>query len=115
HQEIVHEFTKLYPNLKIDRSTVTKILKQADEYSQLKNDEQAKTTFRHRFVKYPKLELTMNIWIEQVTNHGLIISDSLIKEKGSKCPLENLPTERTKLQELLSQYNPDDIYNADET
>ncbi|CAG8609662.1 3925_t:CDS:2 [Gigaspora rosea] len=145
---------KVLSNLKIDRLTVTKILKQADEFNQLKNDEQAEKTFRHRSVKHLKLELAMNVWIEQVTIHGIIISDSLIKKKShqfakefgipeesftfsngwvtkfkkrnglrkiimhseaASAPLENLPTERTKLRELLSQYNPDDIYNADET
>src|SRR6266487_949295 len=80
HQEIAQEFTNLYPNLKIDRSTVTKILKQADEYNQLKINEQADKTFRHRSVKHPRLELAMNIWVEQVTTNGFIISDSLIKE-----------------------------------
>ncbi|CAG8629508.1 5750_t:CDS:1, partial [Scutellospora calospora] len=154
HQEIAQEFTNLYPNLKIDRSIVTKILKQADEYNQLKINEQADKTFRHRSVKHLRLELAMNIWVEQVITNGFIISDSLIKEKdhqfakelgifeeslgfsngwvtkfkkrnglrktimhgeAASAPLENLPMERIKLQELLSQYNPDDIYNANET
>ena len=34
---------------------------------------------------------------------------------ASSGPLESLPGERIKLQELLSQYESDDIYNADET
>ena len=141
-----------YPTLNIDRSTVSKVLKKADQYCQLDNV-QAETTFRHRSVKHPMLELAMNMWVEQVTAGGVIISDSLVKEKGryfaqelaipeesltfsngwitrfkrrnglrkitmhgeaASAPLENLPAERMKLQELLSRYNPEDIYNADE-
>ncbi|CAG8777225.1 8615_t:CDS:2 [Gigaspora margarita] len=34
--------------------------------------------------------------------------------KAASTPIENLPIEHTKLQELLSQYNPDNIYNANE-
>lgn len=152
-QEIASVFMERYPGLKIDRSTVSKILKNADKY-QFNDDLHAEETFRHRSVKYPMLERAVNMWIEQVTAEGLIISDSIIKEKGhqfaqalaipeesitfsngwvtkfkqrnglkkiimhgeaASAPLENLSEERQKLQELLSQYNPEDIYNADET
>jgi len=153
HHEIANEFMNRYPTLNIDRSTVSKVLKKADQYCQLDNV-QAETTFRHRSVKYSMLELAMNMWVERVTAGGVIISDSLVKEKGryfaqelaipeesltfsngwitrfkrrnglrkitmhgeaASAPLENLPAERMKLQELLSRYNPEDIYNADET
>jgi Tc5 transposase DNA-binding domain/Fission yeast centromere protein N-terminal domain len=151
-QQVAEEFMERYPNLRIDRSTVSKILKRADEYQF--QDDVAETTFRHRPVKYPILELAMNMWIERVTTEGMIISDLLVKEKAcqfaqafaipegsltfsngwatkfkkrngirkitmhgeaASAPLENLPEERKKLQELLSNYNPEDIYNADET
>jgi Tc5 transposase DNA-binding domain/Fission yeast centromere protein N-terminal domain len=152
-QEIAREFMEQYPDLKIDRSTVSKILKNADKY-EFCDDTHAEKTFRHRSVKYPMLERAMNMWISQVTTEGMIISDSIVKEKGhqfaqalaipdesitfsngwttkfkqrnglkkiimhgeaASAPLENLPEERRKLQELLSNYNPEDIYNADET
>src|SRR5438046_3080971 len=64
-QEVAKEFMERYPSLKIDRSTVSKILKRADEYQF--QDDIAETTFRHRPMKYPMLELAMNMWIEQVT------------------------------------------------
>ncbi|RHZ80953.1 hypothetical protein Glove_130g96 [Diversispora epigaea] len=118
-----------YPNLKIDRSTVSKILKKVDKYQF--QDDVAKTTFHHRPVKYPILELAMNMWIERVITKEIIISDSLVKEKAyqfaqafvipettrfKKCNgirkitmhskaasalLENLPEEWKKLQKLL--------------
>ncbi|CAG8826092.1 13019_t:CDS:1, partial [Gigaspora rosea] len=81
-QEIADEFMKCYLDLKIDRTTISKILKKTDEYQQLKDDVQAKNTFCHRFVKYPILELAMNMWIERVTAEEMILSESLIKEKG---------------------------------
>ncbi|CAG8759139.1 21798_t:CDS:1, partial [Gigaspora rosea] len=154
HQEIENKFIKLYPNLQIDRSTVTKIPNKADIYNQIQKTVQAERTFRHHSVKYSRLELAINIWIEQVIIHEIIILDSLIREKGrqfakefdipetslafssgwvtkfkrrnglkkivlhcesASAPLKNLPVERKKLQELLSHYNPEDIYNADET
>ena len=35
--------------------------------------------------------------------------------KAASAPLENLPAERMKLQELLFLYNLEDVYNANET
>ncbi|CAG8652969.1 6041_t:CDS:1, partial [Ambispora gerdemannii] len=35
--------------------------------------------------------------------------------EAASAPLENLPEEQKKSQELLSNYNPENIYNADET
>ena len=35
--------------------------------------------------------------------------------EANSAPLETLPIQRQKLQEILSQYDPDNIYNADET
>ncbi|CAG8822568.1 5904_t:CDS:2, partial [Gigaspora rosea] len=142
--QIANEFNQHYPDLKMDRST----------YQQIEDDLQAEKTFRHRSVKYLMLELAMNIWVEWVRTEGLILSESLIKEKAQQfaqaldmpeesftfsngwisrfkrrnglrqvtihgeagsAPLETLPAERVKLQELLSYYDPEDIYNADET
>ncbi|CAG8672808.1 20648_t:CDS:2, partial [Gigaspora rosea] len=131
--QIANEFNQCYPDLKMDRSTVSKILKKTDEYQQIEDNLQAEKTFRHRSVKYPMLELGMNMWVERVTTEGLILSESLIKEKAQQfaqaldmpksllhfrmgsAPLETLPAERIKLQELLSHYDLEDIYNADET
>ncbi|CAG8833422.1 31002_t:CDS:2 [Gigaspora margarita] len=83
------------------------------------------------------LELTMNMWVEWVTTEGLILSELLIKEKGHQfaqalsipeesltfsngflgrsTPLKTLSAEHIKLQELLSHYDSEDIYNADAT
>ncbi|RHZ77381.1 hypothetical protein Glove_180g29 [Diversispora epigaea] len=80
--EVVNEFMERYPSLKIDRSTVSKILKKADKYQLQDDDINTEKTFRHRPVKYPMLELAMNMWIERVMTEGMIISDSLVKEKG---------------------------------
>ncbi|CAG8774819.1 13360_t:CDS:2, partial [Gigaspora rosea] len=63
-QEIADKFMKRYPDLKVD------------------HDVQAENTFRHRSMKYPMLELAMNMWIERVTAEEMILLESLIKEKG---------------------------------
>ncbi|CAG8606816.1 16322_t:CDS:1, partial [Cetraspora pellucida] len=64
--EIADEFTKHYPKLKIDCTTISKILKKTNEYQQLKDDDELSgNTFRHCSVKYPMLELAINMWIEQ--------------------------------------------------
>ncbi|CAG8681696.1 23569_t:CDS:1 [Gigaspora rosea] len=81
-QEIADEFMRRYPDLRIDRTTISKILKKTDEYQKLDDNVQADNTFRHRSVKYPRLELAMNMWIERVIAEEMIISESLIKEKG---------------------------------
>ncbi|CAG8697644.1 2628_t:CDS:2 [Gigaspora rosea] len=130
-RQFAPQFMRQYPMLKLDQSTISKILK-----------------------KKSKLEMAMNLWVSQVTTAGLILTDELLKLKGREFaqhlnvsadeikfsngwianfkkrnslrryklhgealsgPLESLPGERIKLQELLSQYESDDIYNADET
>ncbi|CAB5206033.1 unnamed protein product [Rhizophagus irregularis] len=65
HVDITNHFNEVYPNLTIDRSTISKILLQSDKWTAIINTEDSK--------------------------------------------------ERTKLQQLLSRYILDQIYNIDET
>ncbi|CAG8569105.1 1583_t:CDS:2 [Diversispora eburnea] len=71
-----------YSGLKIKYSTVSKILKKANKYQLQDNNVYAEKTFCYRSVKYPMLELAINMWVEHVTTEGIIISDSIIKEKA---------------------------------
>jgi Tc5 transposase DNA-binding domain len=153
HHEIAKEFMNKYPGLQLDRSTVSKILKNQDLYKNI-NEDIAENTYRHRSVKYPRLELAMTIWVQQIIAANMILSDDLLKEKGmefaraldisekslsfssgwvtkfkrrnqlrritlhgeaASAPIQLLPEMRTQLQEILSHYHPNDIYNADET
>jgi hypothetical protein len=154
HQDIADEFMQRYPGLKLDRSTISKVLKKKEQYLLLEENSTTQNRYKNRRAKYPELEMAMNLWVSQVSAAGLILTDELVKLKGrdfgqhlgipddnvkfsngwitnfkkwnslrryqlhgeaSSAPLDSLPGERIKLQELLSQYQPEDIYNADET
>ena len=144
----------MYPNLTIDRSTISKILLQNDKWTAIINTEDSVKTFRHKAVKFPILDQVMNLWMENVIAESVILTDLLIKEKAKtfaqvfdiqenelvfsngwlykfkqrnnirrynihgeseSALLASLPEERTKLQQLLSRYTLDQIYNIDET
>jgi hypothetical protein len=81
HADIANHFNEMYPNLKIDRSTISKILSQSDKWKAV-NVEDSAQTFRHKEVKFPVLERAMNLWVENVTAGGVILTDLLIKEKA---------------------------------
>lgn len=65
-QDIVNEFQIRYPNLKLGRSTVSKVPSKKDYYLHLEATNRSQTVFRHRKPKYPALELALNHWIGQV-------------------------------------------------
>jgi hypothetical protein len=81
HVDIADHFNEIYPSLKIDRSTITKILLQSDRWKAVSALDSTQT-FRHKEVKFPILERAMNIWVENVTAGGVILTDLLIKEKA---------------------------------
>ena len=81
HEDIANHFNEVYPNLKIERSTISKILAQSDRWKAI-NTEDSAQTFRHKEVKFPVLEHAMSLWVENVTAGGVILTDLLIKEKA---------------------------------
>lgn len=81
HVDIANHFNELYPNLKIDRSTISKILSQSDKWKAISAEDSAQT-FKHKEVKFPVLEHAMNLWVENVTAGGVILTDLLIREKA---------------------------------
>ena len=68
--------------MNIDRSTVSKILGQRDKWKAVVETEFSSKTFRHRSVKFPLFDRAMNLWVENVTAGGVILTDLLIKEKA---------------------------------
>jgi len=131
-----------------------KILLQKDKWKTVLEADKANKIFKHKPVKFPMLDYAMNIWVENVTAGGIILTDLLIKEKAKvfaeafgiqenqlsfsngwldkfkkrnnirkyqvhgesgSAPLASLPEERAKLQQLLSRFTLDRIYNIDET
>lgn len=81
HEDIAKHFNELYPNLTIERSTISKILSQSDKWKAV-NEDSAAQTFKHKEVKFPVLEHAMSLWVENVTAGGVILTDLLIKEKA---------------------------------
>ena len=82
HAEIAAHFNETYPNLNIDRSTISKILSQRDKWEVTTRTEESAQIFRHKEVKFPILERAMNLWVENVSAGGVILTDLLIKEKA---------------------------------
>uniref|UniRef100_U9SSY8 HTH CENPB-type domain-containing protein n=1 Tax=Rhizophagus irregularis (strain DAOM 181602 / DAOM 197198 / MUCL 43194) TaxID=747089 RepID=U9SSY8_RHIID len=116
-----------YPNLTIEQCTISKILLQKDKWKTVLENEKSNKIFKHKPVKFPMLDRAMNIWVENVTAEGVILTDLLIKEKArvfaelfdkfkkrnnirkhrvygesGSAPLASLPEERAKLHQLLS-------------
>ncbi|GES83093.1 CenpB-DNA-bind-domain-containing protein [Rhizophagus clarus] len=82
HHEVAQFFNEKNPNVKIDRSTVSKILKEKDKWKAVVSAEVSNKTFRHRKVKFPSLDHAMSLWVENATAGGVTLTDLLIKEKA---------------------------------
>jgi hypothetical protein len=82
HEEIADHFNEKNPTLNIHRSTVTKILSQSEKWSSALDIEGSKEIYKHKGVKFPELDRAMCLWVESVTTGGVILTDSLIKEKA---------------------------------
>ncbi|CAG8824635.1 15142_t:CDS:2, partial [Racocetra persica] len=70
-------------NLKLDRSMVSKILKNKSKWLMVTKDQLSSTIFRHKQVKYPLLDQSMRIWVEQVTNSEMFLTELMIKEQAA--------------------------------
>ena len=82
HQDIANYFNETCSNLNIKRSTISKILKESDKWKAITDTEVSAQTFKHKGVKFPMLDQAMNLWVENVTASGVILTDLLIKEKA---------------------------------
>ncbi|CAB5189416.1 hypothetical protein RhiirA5_431991 [Rhizophagus irregularis] len=80
HIEIAKYFNDKYPNLTIEQCTISKILLQKDKWKTVLENEKSNKIFKHKPVKFPMLDRAMNIWVENVTAEGVILTDLLIKE-----------------------------------
>jgi Tc5 transposase DNA-binding domain len=61
---------------------VSKILSQKEKWKTILNTENSIKAFKHKPVKFPVLDRAMNIWVGNVTEGGVILTDLLIKEKA---------------------------------
>ena len=82
HQDIAEVLNDRNSGLKLERSTITKILKKYEVYKSIENEDAAKNRFRQRNVKFPTLELAMSVWVQQMTAADMPLSDQILKEKG---------------------------------
>ena len=58
--------------------------------------------------------LFSNGWIEKFKQrHNL--HKVIMHREAASAPLESLPAERRRLQEVISNFDPEDVFNADET
>ena len=57
---------KRYIGLKLDHSTVLKVLKNCKQYKNIKDKSVVENQFRHKAVKFPRLELAMRTWVQLV-------------------------------------------------
>ncbi|CAG8675158.1 10545_t:CDS:2, partial [Dentiscutata heterogama] len=85
--------------LNIYRTTVSKIINEKDKQLAVVPNELAKNKFCYHSPKFLLLEKAMSLWIE----------------KAKSASLDTLFEEKQKLNNLLSQYTLDQIYNADKT
>ena len=81
HEEIVSYFNKKYLTLNIYYNTVIKILAQSERWNFALEIEDSKEIYKHKGVKFSELDKAMSLWIESIIAGGVILIDSLIKEK----------------------------------
>ncbi|CAG8643251.1 3127_t:CDS:2, partial [Acaulospora morrowiae] len=83
HQQIAEYFNNQDVKINLDRSTVSKILKNKDRWLAVVENQAVAEIFRHRKVKYPLLDKSMQLWIEQVIQGEMFLTKTMIKEKAS--------------------------------
>ncbi|CAG8665499.1 13361_t:CDS:2, partial [Gigaspora rosea] len=123
---------------------MTMSLKTKQEICQRKHDvpsltiDQLAAEYSCDRTKFIDLENAMAIWTKRVLSQNGILTDGLLQIQAKKfaellniseddfkasqgwresksVPIEDLADQRRKLAELLLQYKPEDVYNADET
>ena len=78
--------------MNIERSTISKILKEKERWLSVTTSANNSKKFRHKGTKYPLLDQAIRLWIEQVVAGGIFLTESLIKEKARKFAFDlNLP------------------------
>ncbi|CAB5390911.1 unnamed protein product [Rhizophagus irregularis] len=121
HENIAIYFNRLH-NINIKRPTISKILKDRERWLSITNN--TSSTYRHREVKYPSLEQALSIWVKQALSKNMILSDNILREKAKEFAQDLNIAEnaigfsnelRAELQELISKYDPNDVFNFDET
>ncbi|KAF8631807.1 hypothetical protein AX17_005022 [Amanita inopinata Kibby_2008] len=86
------EYAEKHPNArqedmailwKVERSTVSKILKNRDKWLRLPDDEY-NGIVKHRYSKFPEIEADLIPWLMECSNKDILITDSLIRAKAKE-------------------------------
>ncbi|PCH40002.1 CenpB-DNA-bind-domain-containing protein [Wolfiporia cocos MD-104 SS10] len=79
-EEIAREFN-------VERSTVSKILKEKDRWLNVKDDEKLLVS-KYRPSKFPHLESQLESWLQECSRNEILLTDALIRTQAKKVALE---------------------------
>ncbi|KAK2465222.1 hypothetical protein APHAL10511_002576 [Amanita phalloides] len=80
----------------VERSTVSKILKNRDKWLRLPQDDYNYIA-KHRHSKFPEIEADLEPWLEECHNKQIVITDALIRTKAKEVAQRlHIPEERFK-------------------
>lgn len=69
---------------KVERSTVSKILKHKEKWLRLPQDSYNTTISKHRNSKFPEIEADLEPWLNECHNQQIAITDALIRNKAKE-------------------------------
>ncbi|CAG8449545.1 3756_t:CDS:2 [Scutellospora calospora] len=87
--DIADHFNSQDPNLNLDQTTISKILNDKSKWLAVTEDQLSSIVFRCKKVKYPLLDQSMRLWVEQITNSEVILTELMIKEKAASFAIDN--------------------------
>ncbi|CAG8501671.1 17211_t:CDS:2 [Dentiscutata heterogama] len=67
----------------LDHLTISKILKEKNKWLAVSENEITSSTFRYKKVKFSLLDQAIKLWVEQVVNNRLFLTEAIIKEKAA--------------------------------
>ncbi|CAG8604943.1 17509_t:CDS:1, partial [Racocetra persica] len=70
-------------NLNLNRSMISKILSDKSKWLAVTESQLSSTIFRHKQVKYPILDQSIRLWVEQITSGEMILTELMIREKAT--------------------------------
>jgi Tc5 transposase DNA-binding domain len=81
-QQIADHFNQQNQDLHIDRSTISKILGKKAKWLAVVSTATSAKTFRHKEVKFPRVEKAIGLWVENANANNIPVSEMMIKEKA---------------------------------
>ncbi|KDQ20826.1 hypothetical protein BOTBODRAFT_169540 [Botryobasidium botryosum FD-172 SS1] len=69
----------------VERSTVSKILKQRDKWMKVDMFSQEARVIKHRPSKFPEIETRLASWVRDCVRDKIVLTDALIRERAREC------------------------------